>query len=83
MRTTEDYHLKLDLNISAELRQHIQQYGSNRNRLINEAVHTYLLLLRLHRIYNQYQELGCNLDNFRADHCQYDFGELSWLLQYT
>lgn len=81
MRTTEDYHLKLDLNISAELRQYIQLYGSNRNRLINDAVRTYLQLLKLHRLYLQYQELGCDIEQFRADYCQYDFGELSWLLQ--
>lgn len=81
MRTTEDYHLKLDLNISAELRQYIQLYGSNRNRLINDAVRTYLQLLKLHRLFLQYQELGCDIEQFRADYCQYDFGDLSWLLQ--
>lgn len=81
MRTTEDYHLKLDLNISADLRQYIQHYGSNRNRLINEAVRTYLQLLKLHRLFLQYQELGCDLEQFRADYSQYDFGELTWLMQ--
>lgn len=81
MRTTEDYHLKLDLNISADLRQYIQLYGSNRNRLINDAVRTYLQLLKLHRLFLQYQELGCDIEQFRADYSQYDFGELTWLMQ--
>ena len=81
MRTTTDYHLKLDLENAAALERYIKAYGSNRNRLINEAVRHYLLLLRLHRIFNQYQELGCSIDNFRSDHCEYDFGQLSWLLK--
>lgn len=80
MRTTIDYHLKLDKDNSALLENYIIQFGSNRNRLINNAVRTYIQLLKLRRIYNQYQELGCNLDNFRADYSEYDLGELSWLL---
>lgn len=81
MRNTKDIHLKLDLSTSADLDRYISSYGGTRNRIINDAVRTYLQLLKLHRLFLQYQELGCDIENFRADYCQYDFGELTWLMQ--
>jgi hypothetical protein len=81
MRTTEDYHLKLDKNTAAELNRYLSLYGGTRNRFINNAIRTHLQLLKLHRIFLQYQELGCDIEQFRADYCKYDFGDITWLLQ--
>ena len=81
MRKTKDIHLKLDLSTAASLEKYISAFGGTRNRHINKAIETYIRLLLLHRTYLQYQELGCNLEQFRADYKMYDLGELSWLLQ--
>lgn len=81
MRKTKDVHLKLDLSTAASLERYAASHNIARNRLMNEAIKTYLHLQNLHRLFLQYQELGCDLEQFRADYCQYDFGALSWLLQ--
>lgn len=81
MRETKDIHLKLDLSISASLERYAASHNIARNRVMNEAIKTYLHLQNLHKLFLQYQELGCDLEQFRADYCQYDFGALSWLLQ--
>lgn len=81
MRKTKDIHLKLDLSTLALLDRYAREHCLARNRLINQAVETYMQLQKLHGIYLQYQELGCNLEEFRSEYCQYDLGELTWLLQ--
>lgn len=81
MRETKDVHLKLDLSIAANLERYAASHDIARNRVMNEAIKTYLHLQNLHRLFLQYQELGCDLEQFRTDYCQYDFGALSWLLQ--
>ena len=81
MRTTKDIHLKLKLSTSASLERYIATHNVTRNFVINEAIRTYLNLQNLHRQFLQYEELGCDIGNFRADYCQYDLGDLTWLLQ--
>ena len=81
MRKTKDVHLKLNLSIAAELERYAASHNIPRNRLMNEAIETYLHLQKLHRLYLQYQELGCDLSQFREDYCHYNLGALSWLMQ--
>lgn len=81
MRTTKDIHLKLKLSTSASLDRYIATHNATRNRVINDAILTYLNLQNLHRQFLQYQELGCDIEQFRADYCQYDLGALTWLMQ--
>ena len=81
MRKTKDVHLKLDLSTAASLDRYAASHNIARNRLMNEAIETYLHLQNLHRLFLQYQELGCDLSQFRADYCQFDLGALSWLMQ--
>lgn len=81
MRETKDIHLKLDLSIDASLERYAASHNIARNRVMNEAIETYLQLRRLHRLFLQYQELGCDIEQFRADYCQYNLGALSWLMQ--
>ena len=81
MRKTKDVHLKLDLSIAANLDRYASSHDIARNRLMNDAIETYLHLQNLHRLFLQYQELGCDLSQFRADYCQFDLGALSWLMQ--
>ena len=81
MRKTKDIHLKLDLSTAASLERYAASHNIARNRLMNEAIETYLHLQNLHRLYLQYQELGCDLSQFRADYCQFDLGAISWLMQ--
>ena len=81
MRKTIDYHLKLDIDASHILDRYCQEHGLCRNRVINDAVYTFTMLQQLHKIFLQYQELGCTLEQFRADYHQYDLGHLKWLLQ--
>ena len=81
MRKTKDVHLKLDLSTAASLERYAASHDIARNRLMNEAIETYLHLQNLHRLFLQYQELGCDLSQFRFDYCQFDLGPLSWLMQ--
>lgn len=81
MRKTKDVHLKLNLSIAAELERYAASHNIPRNRLMNEAIETYLHLQKLHRLYLQYQELGCDLSQFREDYCDYNMGAISWLMQ--
>lgn len=81
MRKTKDVHLKLDLSTAASLERYAASHNIARNRLMNDAIETYLHLQNLHRLFLQYQELGCDLSEFRSDYCQFDLGALSWLMQ--